>query len=161
MLIGKQRVERLVCGVIVAWGLFHGAQSLQAKGQKPPEHEKPSKIADKLASNLELRMTAMTAPGGLQANGSDVVLIDVEAVDADGNRCPTFYGRVDFECAGPGVWRGGYNSGKTNSINNLFLDLECGINRVAVRSTLKSGTLSLGARSAGLKDAVIKIESQP
>jgi len=97
----------------------------------------------------------------VQANGSDVVLIDVEAVDADGNRCPAFYGRVDFECSGPGVWRGGYNSGKTNSINNLFLDLECGINRVAVRSTLKSGTLSLGARSAGLKAAVIKIESQP
>ena len=108
-----------------------------------------------------LRLTAMTAPGGLQANGSDVVLLDVEAVDADGNRCPAFYGRVDFECSGPGVWRGGYNSGKTNSINNLFLNLECGINRVTIRSTLKSGTLSLAARSTGLKTAVIKIESQP
>ncbi len=88
---------------------------------------------------VALKLTPILGPDGLQANGSDVVLIDVEAVDANGERCPTFQQRVDFDISGPGIWRGGYNSGKTNSINNKYLDLECGINRVAVRSTETPG----------------------
>ena len=59
-----------------------------------------------------LKLTAITAPGGLRADGSDVALFDVEAVDARGERCPTFEARADFTVEGPGVWRGGYNSGK-------------------------------------------------
>ena len=69
---------------------------------------------------VTLRMTTITGPNGLQADGADVVLIDVEAVDAAGRRCPTFEQRVDFDCRGPAIWRGGYNSGRTNSINNPF-----------------------------------------
>lgn len=106
-----------------------------------------------------LRMKAITAPGGLRADGSDVVLIDVEAVDANGQRCPTFQKRVDFEILGPGVWRGGYNSGKVNSINNMYLDLECGINRVAVRSTLIPGTITIKATCSGLTPASVQVQS--
>ena len=54
----------------------------------------------------------------------------------------------------------GYNSGKTNSINNLFLDLECGINRVAVRSMLQPGDITVTAKCAGLKSDSIKIQSR-
>ena len=64
---------------------------------------------------VALRLTPITGPGGLQADGSDVALVDVEAVDAKGHRCPTFQQRVDFGCAGPAIWRGGYNSGKPGS----------------------------------------------
>ncbi len=64
---------------------------------------------------VALRLTPMTGPSGLLANGSDAVVFDVEAIDEDGNRCPTFTGRCDFETSGPGVWRGGYNSGKIKS----------------------------------------------
>jgi beta-galactosidase len=85
----------------------------------------------------------------------------VEAVDAEGQRCPTFQQRVDFGCSGPAIWRGGYNSGKANSINNPFLDLECGINRIAVRSTLQSGDIVVTARCNGLKPASITIPSAP
>jgi beta-galactosidase len=108
-----------------------------------------------------LRITAITGPGGLQADGSDVALIDVEAVDANGARCPVFDQRVDFSCNGPAIWRGGYNSGKPDSINKTFLDLECGVNRVAVRSTLKPGEISVTARCEGLKPATIVIPSHP
>ena len=94
----------------------------------------PRKPSTPSATAVALRLTPITGPGGLRADGSDVALIDVEAVDAKGERCPTFQKRVDFAVEGPGVWRGGYNSGKINSINNTYLDLECGINRVAVRS---------------------------
>ena len=59
------------------------------------------------------------------------------------------------------IWRGGYNSGKTNSINNAYLDLECGINRVAVRSLLQPGTITVTAKCDGLKSGSAKIQSKP
>lgn len=108
---------------------------------------------------VALRMTPITGPGGLQADGSDVALFDVEAVDAQGERCPTVQQRVDFELAGPATWLGGYNSGKTNSVHQPFVDLECGINRVAIRAGRQPGTITLRARSAGLKPASLAIEA--
>src|SRR5581483_9873737 len=85
---------------------------------------------------VALRLTPILGPGGLRANGSDVALIDVAT-------------------EGPGVWRGGYNSGKIHSINNSYLDLECGINRVAIRSTLTAGAITVRARCAELKAASV------
>jgi beta-galactosidase len=113
-----------------------------------------------VGSPVALKFMPILGPDGLQANGSDVVLIDVEAVDANGERCPTFQQRVDFDISGPGVWRGGYNSGKTNSINNQFLDLECGINRVAVRSTETPGAITITVHGADLKPATTTIISK-
>lgn len=109
---------------------------------------------------VALRLTPITGPGGLQSDGSDVALIDVEAVDANGRRCPTFNERVDFSCAGPAIWRGGYNSGRAGSINQKFLDLECGINRVAVRSTLTPGDVTVTATCPGLPSATVLVPSQ-
>ena len=100
-------------------------------------------------------------PNGLQADGEDVALIDVEVVDAKGQRCPTDDARVDFTFSGPGIWRGGYNSGKTDSTNNLYLNTECGINRVSVRSMLSPGTITITASRDGLKSAQIQIVSKP
>jgi beta-galactosidase len=97
----------------------------------------------------------------LQADGSDVVLVDFEVVDADGNRCPTDEARVDFQVTGPANWRGGFCSDKLNTTNNKFLDTECGINRVAIRSTLKSGKITLTATREGLAPATVTIESKP
>jgi beta-galactosidase len=111
---------------------------------------------------VALRLNPITNPnGGLRADGSDILLIDVEAVDAKGERCPTFQQRVDFETKGEGIWRGGYNSDKTNSINNQFLDLECGINRVAVRTTRTAGRITVKATSTGLKSATLSVKLNP
>lgn len=109
---------------------------------------------------VALRLTPRLGPQGFLADGSDVTLLDVEAVDAAGRRCPTFQQRVDFELTGPGIWRGGYNSGKTNSINNPWLDLECGINRVSVRSTLTPGSIVVKANGHGLKPAFVTLTSR-
>ena len=108
-----------------------------------------------------LKLTAHTAPNGFQADGSDVAFFDVEVVDAKGRRCPTDEARVDFKLDGPALWRGGYNSGITNSVNNLYLNTECGINRVAIRSTLKPGAITLTASRKGLEPATAPIESHP
>jgi beta-galactosidase len=104
-----------------------------------------------------LKLTPIVGPGGLAADGQDVALIDVEAVDAKGERCPCDDARVDFAVTGPGVWRGGYNSGKTNSTNNLYLNTECGINRVSVRSGRQAGTISVTASRQGLQSATVEI----
>jgi beta-galactosidase len=106
-----------------------------------------------------VKLTVHTGPGGWRADGSDVAFFDVEVVDAQGRRCPTDEARVDFKLEGPAIWRGGYNSGKTNSVNNLYLDTECGINRVSIRSTLQPGTITLTTTRAGLEPATVKIES--
>jgi len=108
-----------------------------------------------------LKLTPHVGPHGLQADGSDVAFFDVEVVDAEGRRCPTDEARVDFKLEGPAIWRGGYNSGIPHSINNLYLDTECGINRVAIRSTLKPGTITLIAARPGLDSATVKIDSAP
>jgi beta-galactosidase len=97
----------------------------------------------------------------LQADGSDVALIDFEVVDAQGRRCPTDEARVDFAVTGPATWRGGFNAAKLNTTNNLYLDTECGINRVAIRSTLAPGVVTVTATRAGLAPATVKIESRP
>jgi beta-galactosidase len=90
-----------------------------------------------------------------------VALIDFEVVDAQGHRCPTDEARVDFAVIGPAVWRGGFNAGKLNTTNNLYLDTECGINRVAIRSTLTPGSITVTATRAGLTPATVKVESKP
>jgi beta-galactosidase len=104
------------------------------------------------------------------ADGEDIALIDVEVVDAKGERCPTDDARVDFtwsstgrtiSATGPAIWRGGYNSGKTNSTNNLYLNTEDGINRVAMRSTLMPGSIRLTATRAGLQPATINFDTKP
>lgn len=110
---------------------------------------------------VKLKLTPHTGPGGLLADASDVAFFDVEAVDAQGRRCPTDEARVDFKMEGPAIWRGGYNSGKVNSINNLWLDTECGINRVAIRSTQMPGVITLTATRCGLEPTVIAITSLP
>jgi beta-galactosidase len=108
-----------------------------------------------------IKLTPHAGPNGLQADGSDVAFFDVEVVDVQGRRCPTDEARVDFKLDGPAIWRGGYNSGKTNSVNNLWLDTECGINRVALRSTLTPGNITLTATRAGLEPATLQLKSQP
>jgi beta-galactosidase len=108
-----------------------------------------------------IKLTLHTGPKGLQADGSDVALIDFEVVDAQGRRCPTDEARVDFDVTGPVIWRGGFNAAKLNTTNNRYLDTECGINRVAIRSTLTPGAITITAKRDGLEPATVKIESKP
>jgi beta-galactosidase len=109
----------------------------------------------------QIKLTPILGPRGLEADGEDVALIDVEVVDAKGQRCPTDDARVDFAVTGPAVWRGGYNSGKIDSTNNLYLNTEDGINRVSLRSTLAAGAITITASRSGLQSAQIKIVARP
>ncbi|WP_282035742.1 glycoside hydrolase family 2 protein [Saccharicrinis aurantiacus] len=121
---------------------------------------KTSQIKKTTGNPVAIKLTPITGPKGWLADGSDIALIDVELVDENGMRCPLDKGRVDFEISGPAIWRGGYNSGKENSTNNLYLDTECGINRVAVRSLLADGKVTVTAKRDGIKSASITLKSK-
>jgi beta-galactosidase len=110
---------------------------------------------------VALRLTPISGPGGWLADGADVVFVDVEAVDATGERCPTFQQRVEFSHEGPAQWLGGYESGRTNSIFQTELNLEAGINRVALRASRTPGLVTLTARSAGLRPGEVTLSLGP
>jgi beta-galactosidase len=109
---------------------------------------------------VKLRLTPLSAPGGLVADGADVAFVDVEAVDAKGERCPTFQQPVSFEMSGAGEWLGGYESGRTNSIRDRILNLEGGINRVAIRAGRTAGEIVLTARAEGLKPGRVTLRAK-
>jgi beta-galactosidase len=119
-----------------------------------------------------VKLTPYTAPGGFLANGADVAMFDVEVVDANGERVPT-YGpttkatdntpvnepKITFAVTGPGTWRGGVNESMLDSTNNLYLYTEGGINRVFIRSQMTAGTITLTATSPGLTSATATVTS--
>jgi beta-galactosidase len=108
-----------------------------------------------------IKLTPHTGPGGFVASGSDVAFFDVEIVDAQGNRCPLDESKIDFELSGPAIWRGGVNEGIPKSINNTYLNVEAGINRVFIRSTLKPGPVTLTAKREGLPNATVTVDVKP
>jgi len=116
---------------------------------------------------VALRLTPIVGPAGqFYADGSDIAMFDVEAVDTNGNRCLTYEDSVNFSCSGEGVFLGGYNSGKRystnlkNYTNGYSLNIECGINRVFVRSTRNPGTFTLAVSSTnGLSSATNSVTS--
>lgn len=108
-----------------------------------------------------IKLTALTAPAGLKADGADVALVEFEVVDAKGRRCPTALNLVQFELAGPAEWRGGLAQGPENYILSRTLPVECGVNRVLIRSTSQAGKIVLNAKAEGLKPAQLELTSRP
>jgi hypothetical protein len=135
-----------------------------------------------------LRLTPHMGPGGLRADGADMALVDVEVVDAAGNRCPTALSKVHFTLTGAAEWRGGIAQGSAvpvpintvavenkgmsatpptpllhedNYILSQTLPVEDGVNRVILRSLPNAGKIELHAEADGLKSADIELSSKP
>ncbi len=108
-----------------------------------------------------LKLTAVPRPTPLLADGADVALLQIEVVDAQGRRCPTALDTVDFALAGPAEWRGGLAQGPGNFILSKTLPVECGVNRVLVRTTTEPGEIAVTAKSGTLAPARLAFTSQP
>ncbi len=106
-----------------------------------------------------LKLTAFTHPQGLQADGADLALVQVEVVDAAGRRHPLATDRVAFELQGPAEWRGGIAQGPGNFVLARELPVEAGVNRVLVRSTTEAGHIRLVVRAEGLQPATLELDS--
>jgi beta-galactosidase len=107
-----------------------------------------------------IKLTPTVGPNGLQADGADIAMFDVEVVDASGNRRPDDEARIDFTTTGPGTWRGGVNECTVNSTNNTYINTECGINRVFIRSQTTAGAITLTAKRTGLTDGTATVTSK-
>jgi len=154
---GKQSSRFLFTFENVEWqpGVLRAVGS-DVSGKKLCEAEKQT-----AGEAVAVKLTAMTAANGFKADGADVALIEVEVVDAQGRRCPTNLNLVEFTLSGPAEWRGGIAQGPDNYILSNALPVECGVNRVLVRSLPQAGKLTVVAKSAGLKSATVELETKP
>ncbi len=102
-----------------------------------------------------LKLTLMQSPNGMVADGADMALVQVEVVDSEGRRCPTDNHLITWKVEGPGEYRGGI--AKSPDFDNCILaeqlPVECGVNRVLVRSTTTPGTIRVTASARGLGNA--------
>ncbi len=110
---------------------------------------------------VKIKLTPHVAPGGMLANGADLVLVDVEVVDKNGDRNPIAFNKIDFELEGPAEWLGGIAQGPDNYILSKTLPVELGVNRILIRSATKPGIIKLSAKSPGLESASIQIKTNP
>jgi hypothetical protein len=132
-----------------------------------------------------LRLTATQNPEGTKADGADMVLFQVEVLDGEGRRCPLDNRMVHFELSGEARWIGGIASRNNpslqrpddnrpeglldaaatknvsdNYVGATSLPVECGVNRVLVRTTTRAGEIRLKARAEGLPEAEITVRSE-
>jgi hypothetical protein len=108
---------------------------------------------------VALRLTNIERPVPFMANGQDVSLVEVEVIDAKGNRCPTALHMINFSMEGPAEWRGGMAQGPDNYILAKTLPVENGVNRVLIRSTTTAGQITIKATAEGLQAASLTLTS--
>ena len=133
----------------------------------------------------ELKLTAIQNPLGTKADGADMVLYQVEVVDKQGRRCPLDDRKIHFELWGEGQWIGGIgtrdnkamqradtqnrdgllDAANTKNVSDNYvgsydLPVDCGINRVLVRTTTNAGEISLSACAEGVKPAYVVVNSE-
>ena len=134
---------------------------------------------------FQLKLTAIENPEGFRADGADMALIQVEVVDKQGRRCPLDDRMVNFHVNGEVRWIGGIatrdnkqfqiddpnpdkklldSANKKNLSDNYVghesLPVECGVNRVLLRSTTTPGLIEIAAQADGVKPAYLNIETR-
>jgi beta-galactosidase len=108
-----------------------------------------------------VKLTPIVSPAGFKANGHDLALVEVEVTDAKGKRCPTALNLIHFRLEGAAEWRGGMAQGPDNYILSKDLPVECGVNRVLIRSTTQAGKIVLTAKADGLRPATLTLNTLP
>lgn len=109
----------------------------------------------------QIKLSVIQNPKGWKADGADMILLQVEVTDKDGNRCPLANNLIHFDLEGPAEWRGGIAQGPDNYILSKDLPVECGINRALIRSLVDSGKVHIKATADGLKPAELELSTLP
>ena len=133
----------------------------------------------------QLKLTAIENPEGTKADGADMVMFQVEVLDKQGHRCPLDDRTVHFSLSGEAKWIGGIATRNNQSLQRpddnrpeglldaaatknvsdnyvgaMSLPVECGVNRVLVRTTPNPGEISLSVYADGVKPAYITVNSE-
>lgn len=110
---------------------------------------------------VALKLTNIASPQGLTADGHDLALLQVEVVDAAGNRVPDALHMIKFSLEGPAEWIGGMAMGPDNYTLTREFPVEGGVNRALIRAAATAGMITVKATADGLKPASITLESKP
>ena len=102
----------------------------------------------------QLKLTTIENPQGIKADGADMVLVQVEVVDKQGRRCPLDNRMIHFSLWGEAQWIGGIET------DAMSLPVECGVNRVLLRTTTNAGEINLSAYAEGVKPAYLSVKSE-
>lgn len=135
--------------------------TLRAVGYDDAGQQVCEDVEETVDEPVAIELTSMASPNGWRADGHDLALIEVEVVDEEGRRNPIAFDEIEFELDGPAEWRGGIAKGPDNYVLSKELPVELGVNRVLIRSTREAGTVTLTARSEGLKSATVELETEP
>ena len=109
---------------------------------------------------VALRVKVILGPDGLRADGSDLGLIETEAVDKQGRRVPLAQNLVQYHVDGPAIFRGGiWDEDVPKYANRTELPLLNGVHRVVVRSTQQPGVITVSASCEGLVSASVEIQA--
>ena len=170
------KVTKATNGYLYSWAsVAFASGTIQALGYDASGNKVCEHTLKTAGAATAVKLTSTVGPNGLQADGADFAMFDVEVVDANGQRVPATPGpttkpadnqptaepKITFTVTGPGTWRGGVNESMLNSTNNLYLYTECGINRVFIRSQQTAGDITLTADSPGLTSAKVTVTSKP
>ena len=145
-------------------------------GKEVSSHELKS-----VGKPVALKMHWVEAPAEFRADGSDIRIAEIEAVDKNGQRHPLAHDMITFDISGNGDYLGGVSgivseeekamnaaakpategeitaegghSRDTNGVLSKELMLEAGVIRVMVRSTTEAGDIMLTASAKGYAPA--------
>ena len=137
------------------------SETLMALGYDKDGKEESRYNVETSGAPARLKLTPITNPTGWKADGADVALVEVEVVDKDGRRCPLADNLVTYSLDGPAEWRGGVALGKENCVLSDTLRVECGVNRVMLRSLPKAGKITLTASADGLGKQKVVLNTLP
>lgn len=135
--------------------------TISAMGYDATGKQVCSDVINTVGAPVGVRLTAVKRPTNFIADGHDLALVEVEVIDAKGNRCPTALDMIHYSLDGPAEWRGGMAMGPGNYILAKSFPVENGVNRFLIRSTRKPGTITIKASAEGLKDAILTLTTQP
>jgi len=114
-----------------------------------------------VGASKSLRLNILQSPVGFHADGADMILAEVEVVDANGLRCPLANDMIQFDVKGPIEFIGGIAQGPDNYSGSKILPVECGVNRVLLRSTRQPGSVRISVISGNLRMDSVSIAVQP
>ena len=135
--------------------------SISAVGFDASNKQVCSSTLNTTGASVALRLKAVKRPTDFVADGHDLALIEVEVIDAKGNRCPTALNMVNYSLSGPAEWRGGIAMGPDNYVLAKSFPVENGVNRFLIRSTTQAGTISINATVEGLTAAKLTLSTKP
>ena len=154
-------------GFLYTWpGVTWTPGTLQAVGYDSLGNQVCTDTRVTVGPAVAIQLTPILDPTGWKADGQDLAMFQVEVVDALGQRCPTNLDMISFAVSGPAEWRGGIGTRSDtapadNYILSTNLPVECGVNRVLVRSTTNAGPVTLIATAPGLISATTNVPTIP